>query len=76
MPGGQSRWSQSKDLSWQPLRPELVVDYDHMQGNRFRHTAQFRQWRIDKTPTDCTFAHLEVVPPQQLALIFSHDRQV
>jgi hypothetical protein len=74
MPGGQSRWSQSKDLSWQPLRPELVVDDDHMQENRFRHTAQFRRWRIDKTPTDCTFAQLEVVPPQELALIFSHDR--
>jgi ATP-dependent DNA ligase len=54
--------------------PELVVDYEHMRGNRFRHTAQFRRWRIDKTPTDCTFAQLEVVPPQELALIFSHDR--
>src|SRR6266852_5936065 len=44
MPGGQSRWSQGKDLSWEPLRPELVVEvaYDHMQGSRFRHTAQFR----------------------------------
>src|SRR5215813_9872407 len=46
MPGGQSRWSQGKDLSWEPLRPELVVEvaYDHMQGDRFRHTAQFRRW--------------------------------
>jgi ATP-dependent DNA ligase len=76
MPGGQSRWSQGKDLSWEPLRPELAVEvaYDHMQGNRFRHTAQFRRWRMDKTPTDCTFAQLEVVPPQELAVIFSHDR--
>jgi ATP-dependent DNA ligase len=76
MPGGQSRWSQGKDLSWEPLRPELVVEvaYDHMQGNRFRHTAQFRRWRTDKTPTDCTFAQLEVVPPQELAMIFSHHR--
>ena len=76
MPGGQSRWSQGKDLSWEPLRPELVVEvaYDHMQGNRFRHTAQFRRWRTDKTPTDCTFAQLEVVPPQELAVIFSHHR--
>jgi ATP-dependent DNA ligase len=76
MPGGQSRWSQGKDLSWGPLRPELVVEvaYDHMQGNRFRHTAQFRRWRMDKTPTDCTFAQLEVVPPQELAVIFSHGR--
>ena len=26
MPGGKSRWSQGKDLSWEPLRPELVVE--------------------------------------------------
>jgi ATP-dependent DNA ligase len=49
MPGGLSRWSQGKDLSWEPLRPELVVEvaYDHMQGSRFRHTAHFRRWRSD-----------------------------
>jgi ATP-dependent DNA ligase len=72
MPGGQSRWSQGKDLSWEPLRPELVVEvaYDHMQGDRFRHTAQFRRWRPDKEPSDCTYAQLEVVPPQELAAIF------
>ena len=76
MPGGQSRWSQGKDLSWEPLRPELVVEvaYDHMQGSRFRHTAQFRRWRSDKKPTDCTYAQLEVVPPQELAAIFSSGR--
>jgi len=72
MPGGQSRWSQGKDLSWEPLRPELVVEvaYDHMQGDRFRHTAQFRRWRTDKRPADCTYAQLEVIPPQELAAIF------
>ena len=76
MPGGQSRWSQGKDLSWEPLRPELVVEvaYDHMQGERFRHTAQFRRWRSDKKPTDCTYAQLEVVPPQELAAIFPSGR--
>jgi len=76
MPGGQSRWSQGKDLSWEPLRPELVVEvaYDHMQGDRFRHTAQFRRWRTDKKPSDCTYAQLEVVPPQELAAIFPHGR--
>jgi ATP-dependent DNA ligase len=76
MPGGQSRWSQGKDLSWEPLRPELVVEvaYDHMQGNRFRHTAQFRRWRTDKKPSDCTYAQLEVVPPQELAAIFPSGR--
>lgn len=72
-PGMQSRWSQGKDLAWEPLRPELVaqVAYDHMQGNRFRHTAQFRRWRSDKRPRDCTYAQLEVVPPHELAAIFS-----
>ncbi len=72
MPGGQSRWSQGKDLSWQPLRPELVVEvgYDHLQNGRFRHTAQFRRWRIDKPPKDCTYAQLEVVAPSELAEIF------
>lgn len=76
MPGGQSRWSQGKDLSWQPLRPELVVEvaYEHMQGTRFRHMAQFRRWRSDKRPRDCTFAQLEVVPPQELMAIFATGR--
>lgn len=73
MPGGQSRWSQGKDLSWEPLRPELVAEvaYDHMQGDRFRHIAQFRRWRYDKPPRECTYAQLEVVPPQEIAAIFS-----
>jgi ATP-dependent DNA ligase len=75
-PGAQSRWSAGKDLSWEPLRPELVVQvaYDHMQGDRFRHTAQFRRWRTDKRPGDCTFEQLEVVPPQELAEIFATSR--
>jgi ATP-dependent DNA ligase len=71
-PGQGSRWSQGKDLSWQAIRPELVVQvaYDHMQGTRFRHTAQFRRWRPDKATRECTFAQLEVVPPHELAAIF------
>ena len=73
IPGGQSRWSQGKDLSWEPLRPELVVEvaYEHMQGKRFRHMSQFRRWRTDKNPRDCTYAQLEVVPPQELMEIFA-----
>lgn len=76
MPGGQSRWSQGKDLSWEPLRPELVVEvaYDHMQGDRFRHMAQFRRWRQDKRPGDCTFEQLEVVPPEELREVFRSGR--
>jgi len=76
MPGGQSRWSQGKDLSWEPLRPALVIEvaYEHMQGTRFRHMAQFRRWRTDKRPSDCTYAQLEVVPPQELMAIFAGGR--
>ena len=75
-PGGLSRWSQGKDLAWQPLRPELVVEvaYDHMQGTRFRHTAQFRRWRLDKKPQECTFNQLEIVPPHELTTIFASGR--
>ncbi len=72
MPGGKSRWSQGKDLSWEPLRAELVVEvaYDHMQSGRFRHTAQFRRFRTDKPLAECTYAQLEVVPAQELSEIF------
>lgn len=61
MPGAVSRWSGGKDLSFEPLRPELVVEvaYDHMEGDRFRHTAQFRRWRTDRDPASCTYAQLE-----------------
>jgi ATP-dependent DNA ligase len=76
MPGGQSRWSAGKDLSWEAVRPELVVEvaYEHMQGNRFRHLAHFRRWRGDKRPEDCTYAQLEVVAPQELGEIFTSGR--
>jgi len=61
MPGAQSRWTGGKDLSWQPLRPELVVEvaYDHMEGERFRHTTQFQRWRPDRAPASCTYIQLE-----------------
>jgi ATP-dependent DNA ligase len=72
-PGAKSRWSTGKDLSWEPLRIELVAEvaYDHMQGSRFRHTAQFRRWRSDRQPASCTYAQLEVVPPEELGRIFA-----
>ncbi|MFD7227850.1 ATP-dependent DNA ligase [Streptomyces sp. NPDC059881] len=61
LPGAPSRWSGKKDLSWVALRPERVVEvaYDHMEGDRFRHTAQFRRWRPDRTPDSCTYTQLE-----------------
>lgn len=75
-PGAGNRWNVGKDMSWVALRPELVVEvaYDHMQGDRFRHTAQFRRWRTDKPPRDCTYAQLEVVAPQELQEIFAGGR--
>jgi ATP-dependent DNA ligase len=72
MPGGQSRWSAGKDLSWEPLRIERVceVKYDHMQGSRFRHAATFQRWRPDKRPADCGYDQLEVTTPYELAKVF------
>jgi ATP-dependent DNA ligase len=73
MPGGQSRWSAGKDLSWEPLRPERVceVKYDHLQGDRFRHAAIFLRWRPDKRPEDCRYDQLEVTKPYELDKVFS-----
>jgi ATP-dependent DNA ligase len=72
MPGGQSRWSAGKDLSWEPLRIERVceVKYDHMQGPRFRHAAVFLRWRPDKRPQDCRYDQLEVTAPFELEKVF------
>jgi ATP-dependent DNA ligase len=61
VPGGLSRWSGGKDLSWEPLRPDLVTEvaYDHMEGRRFRHTAHFKRWRPDRDPRSCTYEQIE-----------------
>src|SRR5471032_2348630 len=79
MPGGQSRWSAGKDMSWEPLRIERVceVKYDHMQGDRFRHASTFQRWRFDKAPVDCRYDQLEVTAPFELEKVFgaaSRDR--
>ena len=65
----QSRWNAGKDLSFVPLRPERVVEvrYDYMEGERFRHTAQFERWRPDREPRSCTYAQLERPVRFQLA---------
>jgi ATP-dependent DNA ligase len=62
LPGNVSRWNAKKDLSWEPLRAERVVEvrYDHMEGTRFRHTTQFVRWREDRDPRSCTYEQLEV----------------
>lgn len=77
MPGGQSRWSAGKDLSWEPLRIERVceVRYDHMQGTRFRHAAVFERWRPDKRPIDCGYDQLEVTTPYELEKVFGAGRR-
>jgi ATP-dependent DNA ligase len=72
LPGGQSRWSAGRDMAWEPVRPELVAEvrYDHLQGDRFRHAAQFVRWRSDRSPRSCTYSQLEEVAPAELAHIF------
>ena len=68
LPGEPNRWSRDKDQSWEPLRPELVVEvaYDYMEGRRFRHVAHLRRWRPDRTPESCTFDQLERPPAVDL----------
>jgi ATP-dependent DNA ligase len=76
MPGGQSRWSAGKDLSWEPLRVERVseVKYDHLQGDRFRHATIFLRWRPDKSASECRYDQLEITPPYELAQVFGAGR--
>jgi ATP-dependent DNA ligase len=77
MPGGESRWSAGKDLSWEPLRIERVceVKYDHLQGSRFRHATTFLRWRPDKRPRDCRYDQLEVTAPYELERVFGETRR-
>jgi ATP-dependent DNA ligase len=69
MPGAPSRWNAKKDLSWIPLRPDLVceVAYDHLQGDRFRHATRLVRWRTDKQPVECTYDQLEMPPSADLS---------
>ena len=72
LPGATSRWNRGKDLSWEALRPERVVEvaYDHLQGDRFRHATTFKRWRPDKQPSDCRYDQLEETPAFEIARIF------
>ncbi len=69
MPGAPSRWNAKKDMRWEPLRIELVAEvaYEHLQGDRFRHTARFQRWRPDRDPSSCTYEQLEAPVPPELA---------
>jgi ATP-dependent DNA ligase len=75
LPGATSRWNRGKDLSWEPLRAERVVEvaYDHLQGDRFRHGTTFRRWRPDKPPEACRYDQLETTAPFELARIFGGE---
>ena len=70
--GATSRWNRGKDLSWEPLRAERVVEvaYDHLQGDRFRHATTFVRWRDDKRPADCRYDQLEETAAYEIAKIF------
>ncbi len=72
MPGGASRWNAGKDLTWEPLRVELVAEvrYEHVQAGRFRHGARLVRFRPDRLPASCTYAQLEEVAPAELGAIF------
>jgi ATP-dependent DNA ligase len=72
MPGGISRWNAQKDLTWEPLRTELVAEvrYEHVLSGRFRHGGRLVRFRPDRTPESCTYAQLEEVAPAELADIF------
>lgn len=74
VPGTQSRWSNGKDLSFTPLRPSRVLEvgYEHMEGRRFRHTAQFKRWRDDRDPESCGYDQLDEPVKYDLAEVFGH----
>ncbi|GAC1311793.1 MAG: ATP-dependent DNA ligase [Acidimicrobiales bacterium] len=73
LPGATSRWNAKKDLSFVLLRPELVAEvaFNQLQGDRFRHPAQFLRWRPDRDPSSCTYAQIDVAVPEELAEVFS-----
>ena len=73
MPGAGNRWNAKKDMSWEPLRPERVleIEFDQLQSGRFRRVARFIRWRPDRDPESCTYDQLEVAVPVELASVFS-----
>nr|HEX4314529.1 ATP-dependent DNA ligase [Kofleriaceae bacterium] len=73
LPGATSRWNRGKDLSWEPLRLELVAEvaYDHLQGTRFRHATRWKRWRPDKPASECRYDQLDATAPVELARLFT-----
>ena len=74
--GQPSRWNATKDLSWEPLRPERVceVAFTQLTNGRFRHNAQFLRWRPDREPASCRYDQLEVAAPVELAEVLAAGR--
>jgi ATP-dependent DNA ligase len=72
LPGATSRWNRGKDLSWEPIRLELIceVAFEHLQGMRFRHAAHFKRWRPDKPASACRYDQLAETPAYELQKIF------
>jgi len=73
MPGGQNRWNANKDMSWEPVRVELVAEvaYEGLMNGRFRHNARFRRLRSDRDPDSCRYDQLETVAPEELKAVFA-----
>lgn len=73
MPGGVSRWTGQKDLSWEPVRPELVAEirYEHVMAGRLRHGGRLVRFRPDRDPQSCTYGQLDEVAPAELAAMFT-----
>lgn len=71
IPGTANRWK--KEQPWVALRPELVaeVEYDQMEGDRFRHGVTFGRWRPDRGPTTSAFDQLEAAPVAHIAVLLS-----
>jgi ATP-dependent DNA ligase len=64
VPGAKSRWNSAKaeeELEWVALQPTRVVEvaYDHLQGDRFRHTTHLVRMRTDRDAASCTYAQLQ-----------------
>jgi ATP-dependent DNA ligase len=76
VPGATSRWNRGRDLSWEPLRPERVVEvaFDHLQGTRFRHATTFVRWRPDRQASACRYDQIGETPAYELSAIFGSDR--
>ena len=73
VPGAANRWK--KEQAWVALRPELVaeVEYDQMEGDRFRHGVGFLRWRPDRGAASCGYDQVEVPPPARIEQLITPE---